>query len=221
MKLRRLDIKGFKSIDGVIGQSLALGDLTVLLGANGSGKSNLLAFFEMLRCMAKQELAGFVGKHGASRLLFYGPKFTNSIVFKAFFDDGAESIYEVELKPRLPEGLFINYEKIDFGQYDPQTRENFQKTIHRGEDGELLLSDFYYLPKNQRGESGLAYDGNETGQLIHAFLSDVHIYQFNDTSETAKIKDRGYVDDARFLRRDAGNLAAFLKMLKGYMTTTQ
>ena len=33
-------------------------------------------------------------------------------------------------------------------------------------------------------------------------------------TDSAKIRDRGYVDDVRYLRSDAGNLAAFLKMLK-------
>lgn len=46
-------------------------------------------------------------------------------------------------------------------------------------------------------------------------MSGIRTYQFNDTSETARIKDRVYVDDARFLHHDAGNLAAFLKRLKG------
>jgi predicted ATPase len=45
-------------------------------------------------------------------------------------------------------------------------------------------------------------------------LSGIRTYQFHDTSDTAKIKDRGYVDDAKYLRSDAGNLAAFLKRLK-------
>ena len=40
MKLREIDLKGFKSIDGQNGQTIPLGDVTVLLGANGSSKSN-------------------------------------------------------------------------------------------------------------------------------------------------------------------------------------
>ena len=41
MKLTEVSIKGFKSIDNLTGQSIRLGDVTVLLGANGSGKSNV------------------------------------------------------------------------------------------------------------------------------------------------------------------------------------
>lgn len=167
MNLRQIDIKGFKSIDGETGQSIALGDITVLLGANGSGKSNVLSFFEMLQCLAKQELAEFVSRQGVSRLLFYGPKKTDTISCIAFFDDEVDSRYEVQLKRGLPDGLFISHEKIESG-------------------------------------------------LVHEFLSGIRMYQFHDTSDTAKIKDRGYVDDAKYLRHDAGNLAAFLKMLRGH-----
>ena len=42
----------------------------------------------------------------------------------------------------------------------------------------------------------------------------MHPYQFHDTSDTARIRANGYVDDSRYLRSDAGNLAAFLKMMK-------
>src|SRR5436309_2463654 len=37
---------------------------------------------------------------------------------------------------------------------------------------------------------------------------------FHDTSETAFIRKHGYVEDDRYLRSDAGNLAAFLYGLK-------
>jgi predicted ATPase len=216
MKLRQIFLKGFKSIDSSVGQRIPFGNVTILLGSNGSGKSNLISFFEMLQCLVKQELAEFVGKQGVSRLLFYGPKYTNEIVFEAFFDDGADNRYEVILKRRLPDGLFISHEKIEFGQYDPAIRENFQATCHNAENGYRLISDFYFVPRGERDESGLAIDKRSTSQLIYDFLSGIRLYQFNDTSETAKIKDRCYVDDAKYLRHDAGNLAALLKMMKEY-----
>ena len=44
--LEKLTIKNFKSIRE---QTLALGRLNVLIGANGSGKSNLIEAFRFLR----------------------------------------------------------------------------------------------------------------------------------------------------------------------------
>ena len=40
--LKRIEVSGYKSIKRM---SLELGPLNVLIGANGSGKSNLLLFF--------------------------------------------------------------------------------------------------------------------------------------------------------------------------------
>jgi predicted ATPase len=63
---------------------------------------------------------------------------------------------------------------------------------------------------------GIKNDDHETSRVLFSLLSGIRAYQFHDTSDTARIKDRCYVDDAGHLRHDAGNLAAFLKMLKGY-----
>ncbi|HEX3051727.1 MAG TPA: AAA family ATPase, partial [Aggregatilineaceae bacterium] len=40
------------------------------------------------------------------------------------------------------------------------------------------------------------------------------LYQFHDTSESARVKQTGEIGDNAFLRPDAGNLAAFLFMLQ-------
>ena len=64
MKLREIHLKGFKSIDGQTEQVIPLGDVTVLLGANGSGKSNLVSFFKMLNYMTTGALQQYVGKEG-------------------------------------------------------------------------------------------------------------------------------------------------------------
>lgn len=60
---------------------ISLCDLTILLGANGSGKSNLASFFKMLNFMTTDALQQYVGRQGVSRLLFYGPKRTESISY--------------------------------------------------------------------------------------------------------------------------------------------
>ncbi len=210
LKLRELHIKGFKSIDADVGQRIPFGDVTVLLGANGAGKSNAVFAFKMLQCLARQELRQFVGKQGVSSLLFYGPKKTKAITIKALFDDGAENCYEIKMPFGHGDNLFIDSERIDFGQ-----KEGTEQAVwHEDPGGERTLSDGYPVPQGVNGESGLAQHDRGTSQLVYGFLSGIRIYQFHDTSETARIKDRGYIDDAKELRHDAGNLAAFLKILQ-------
>lgn len=195
MKLREIHLKGYKSIDG-IGQTIPLGDVTVLLGANGSGKSNLVSFFKMLNFMTTGALKQYVGREGVSRLLFYGPNQTESISFKLMFaSDDVRDTYEAVLSYGLPDRLFIAIEKVIFFKREDKQPQEF--SLEAG-----------------GGESGLKADLRQTSKVIHSLLSGIRVYQFHDTSDTAKIKDRGYVDDARYLRSDGGNLAAFLKMMK-------
>jgi predicted ATPase len=197
VKLQNIYIKGFKSIDNDTGQHIPLGDITVLLGANGSGKSNLVSFFNMLNFMTTGALKQYIGKQGVNRLLFYGSKQTETIFFELKFeDDRALDTYSVKLSHGLPDKLFISGEKITFQNKDNTTPQE-------------------YFLESTNNESGLKGDTRKTSRVLYSLLSRIRAYQFHDTSDTAKIKDRGYVDDAGFLRHDAGNLAAFLKMLKG------
>ncbi len=195
MKLEQVDIKGFKSIDSR-GQTIPLGEITVLLGANGSGKSNLVSFFRMLNSMTTGALQNYVGKQGVSRLLFYGPKVTESISFTLrFSSDDAHDEYEVKLEHGLPDRLFISGEKVVYRRAGRQRPQE-------------------YFLESGGSEAGLPNDSRPASRVIADLLSKIRAFHFHDTSETAKIKDRGYVDDASYLRSDAGNLAAFLRMLK-------
>ena len=59
------------------GKRITFGDVTVLLGANGAGKSNIVSFFKMLNFMttdALQEYVLCVG--GSNSLLHYGSQVT-------------------------------------------------------------------------------------------------------------------------------------------------
>lgn len=196
MKLTELHIKGFKSIDNKQGQTISFGDITLLLGANGSGKSNLISFFRLLGFMTTGALQQYVGKQGVSQLLFYGPKVTESISFEVKLEsDKHLDIYKVKLSHGLPDRLFFSGEEVSFhtkGRDKPQE---------------------YFLDVGG-AESSLAKDERKTSKVLAGLLGKIRAFQFHDTSDTARIKDRAYVDDAAYLRSDAGNLAAFLKNLK-------
>ncbi len=53
MKITRLDIEGFRSLQNV---SWFPGDLNVIIGSNGTGKSNLLRFMELISVSAQGKL---------------------------------------------------------------------------------------------------------------------------------------------------------------------
>ena len=73
-KLRRVRIEGFRSFREI---ELNLRNLNVLIGANGSGKSNFVGFFNMLRFMMSGGLQAYVGREGGgASILHYGAKKT-------------------------------------------------------------------------------------------------------------------------------------------------
>ena len=215
MKLREIHIKGFKSIDGDAGQTIRFGDVTVLLGANGSGKSNLVSFFKMIGYMVEGALGHYVGKHGVSRLLFYGPKQTKSISIDfIYLSDTQLNEYSAILSHGLPDRLFYSFEKAASNNKISRNVPNPSSDDFRDVFNDFNLKEYVF--DIGKSESALKRDDNETSKSLYTLLSGIRTYQFHDTSDTAAIKDRGNIDDAKFLHGDGGNLAAFLKMLKEY-----
>lgn len=75
LKLTKVGVGGFKSIKKL--QPLELQPINVVVGANGSGKSNLLSFFRLLSAIAAHKLQEYVAvAGGAETLLYYGSKET-------------------------------------------------------------------------------------------------------------------------------------------------
>ena len=74
LKLSKIHLKGYKSINSD-GQSIDFQDITIFLGANAAGKSNLISFFSMLNYMMARALRIFIGENGTvESLLYYGSK---------------------------------------------------------------------------------------------------------------------------------------------------
>ncbi len=61
MKITQLDIEGFRSLRNV---SWSPGDLNVIIGPNGTGKSNLLRFLELISISAQGKLGKYVQSLG-------------------------------------------------------------------------------------------------------------------------------------------------------------
>ncbi|MBA3240510.1 MAG: AAA family ATPase [Acidobacteria bacterium] len=61
MKIKQLKIEGFRSLKNVTWEP---GDLNILIGPNGTGKSNLLRFLELMAASAKGELGKYIQSLG-------------------------------------------------------------------------------------------------------------------------------------------------------------
>ena len=62
--LDRVQIRGYKSIDRV---DINLGRINVLIGGNGSGKSNFISLFSLMQEIAKGQFQRAVLKKGAGQ----------------------------------------------------------------------------------------------------------------------------------------------------------
>ena len=196
MRLERIELKGFRSVSPRSPAKIDVGDVTVLLGANGAGKSNLVLFFKMLGFMMTSSLQNFVGRQGVSQLLFHGPKATESLEFTLYFSsETVRNTYGVKLSFGLPDRLFVSGESVT----------HFREEYDQPQE--------YFLSAG-RNEVSIKEDTRKTSQVIAGFLSGVRAYQFHDTSDAAHIRGRSYVDNSKYLLSDGGNLAAFLKRLK-------
>src|ERR1035441_1211484 len=86
--LDHITIEGFKSIASV---ELALRPINVLIGANGSGKSNFIGVFDFLHEIREGRLQHYVtAADGAEKLLHFGSKATKEISFHLSFADRSE-----------------------------------------------------------------------------------------------------------------------------------
>jgi predicted ATPase len=75
---RSITIKGFKSIRSI--EDLYLRPMNLLIGTNGSGKSNFLEAFIFLGAAETGELTSYVARYGgADKLLHFGSKSTREI----------------------------------------------------------------------------------------------------------------------------------------------
>lgn len=199
LKLKELNLKGFKSIDAE-GQSIPFGDVTVFLGANGAGKSNIVSFFKLLNYLTTGGLQIFIGEQGyADALLHYGASTTPRIQSELRFeqDGSGEVTYGFTLSHASGDTLIFTEEYVAWrkaGYLRPQKVD-----LKAGHKEANLIED-----AKQAGKTG------KTSRFILNLLRLCRVYQFHDTSGTAKIRNYGYIGDGDYLRDNAGNLAAFL-----------
>lgn len=199
-RIRSVTIEGFRSLKNI--QNLELPQLTILIGANGAGKSNLIRFFEMLSWMLKaKSLQEFVLRHGGGDDQFFM---------------GARTT------PRIHAGLCLDTEK---GRNDYR----FDLVHVSAGDTVIVMNEAYrFAPLNLREgatwtetgevgkESSLLDKATEckTAKTIVNLLRQCSTYQFHDTSANASIHNRWDVTESFRLRSDGGNLAAVLLDLR-------
>lgn len=116
MKLKAIYLKACKSIDSISGASLEFGDITILLGANGVGKSNLVSFFSMLNYMMTGSLQNYIAERGfADSFLYFGSKQTREVFARIeFVDNRATDNYQFRLTHAAGDILIFTEETLSY-----------------------------------------------------------------------------------------------------------
>ena len=189
-----ISIEGFKSIKKL---ELDLTPINVLIGSNGSGKSNFLSFFKLLRALFNRRLQHFVMEEKADNLFYFGRKNTEHLDGKIIFSSRGtlNNAYRFRLSPTRDGDLFIDYEGSGFN-------------VSRDDDS------YNYKYYNASTESKIGSVGWFRDKYLAEYLAGIEIYHFHDTSNTSWLRKSSEVEDNRMLKSDGRNLAAFLYKLK-------
>lgn len=178
-----IEIKGFKSIKS---EKIDLNSINLLIGANGSGKSNFISFFDFLNRLYNRNLNEYIAlKGGENKILHKGQKTTDEIEFKVEFDNGNNG-YSAKLKLGV-DGLIFTQEKLIF-------RRDNGVDISRSQD-----------------EARLKITDNFRAKYIIKYLEGFRKYHFHDTSEKSPFTHLSNIEnDIHYLYFNGSNLAAFL-----------
>ena len=232
--LKHISIKGYKSIKEL---ELDLSPINVLIGANGSGKSNFISFFKLLHWMMRSpgQLQLFVGQSGgANSFLFDGAVFTKKIQSNLQFESTSGRYnYSFDLVYAVSDTCIFSEEKFDdllnsssenvvpknpssIGEYpNIQQLDNISINL-RMLNSNLTKERIVFSGHRESRLIDLATSGNQVARNIFFLMQNFASYQFHDTSQTARFKQRCSIYDNKYLKEDAGNLAAFLLQIRVY-----
>ena len=206
-RIESLHIKGFCSLADF--EIRGLDPAVVLIGANGSGKSNLIRFFEMLSWMLRAgRLGEFIERHGgADDQLFGGVKETSSIEadIRLRTRQGRND-YKFRLTPAHPDRFFFAEEAFRFSRGDVPGEPEWTSLDSGHREAAIVEA--------ARSADGAGVN-QETARVIVGLLRSCAVYQFHDTSDSSAFKLTWDIDsNSRQLRAHGGNLAAVLFRLE-------
>lgn len=188
-----ITIKGFKSISSI--EKLKLEPINVLIGPNGSGKSNFIGAFSFLHAIREGRMQQYVAEAGgADRVLHFGSRTTETLELEIQF--WKTNRYEISLSSTDADDLIPIREQAWY------FAERFSTWTKRP------------LARNGK-EAGISREKQEQSiaSYVRGYLSQWRVYHFHDTSSDSPMKKTSDVNDNRYLRADASNLAAYLYFL--------
>lgn len=205
-RIESVRIRGFRSLADV--ELSNLQNATVLIGANGSGKSNFIRFFEMMSWMLRSRRLGeFVERYGGADDQLYGgnsvtPRMVGELALRT---DKGRNDYRFALSYAHPDRFIFTEEAYRFSSDRYATDSDWQHVT--GGHREAAIVDV------AQASSSVGPDPVTARVIVHV-LRGCQVFQFHDTSYTSNFKKRWDAEDNDSLRTHGGNLAAVLHRLE-------
>ena len=228
-RIASVRIRGFRSLADV--ELSDLSNATVLIGANGSGKSNFIRFFEMLSWMLRRQFGEFVERCGGADDQLYGGNTTTGRI-QGEVTVGSDLLddlfaYQFALSYAQPDRLIFTEEAVGVGSEGSRAIPPFRRHLGSGGHREAEIVEAaqaaYWETKLQdiQAEDRLGEIDRKFAQIVQKFASpivtvlrDCSVYQFHDTSDSSNFKKRWDAEDNNTLHTHGGNLAAVLHRLE-------
>ncbi len=198
--LEAITLRGFKTIRAL--ENFKPRRLTVLIGPNGAGKSNFISFFRMMSwALADQNgLPSYVGQRGgASKFLHDGPATTREIETELTIrTEAGRDQYAFRLVFAAGDTFIFADERYRFSRATYPTVADWQETGAGHRVPQLLA---------------MANLGDTTARVIRNLLQRIVVYQLHNTADTARMRGKWNINDSRWLKEDAANIAPVLLRL--------
>jgi predicted ATPase len=182
-----IEISGYKSIKKA---KVELAPINILIGSNGSGKSNFLSFFEFLNNICERKIQEYVSlRGGEDKILHKGISVTDSVYFKTEFDKGQNG-YSATLQ-RGDTGFVFMEEYL----------------IYRGNNGRNIA--------HFSTEANIKRTDNFRAKYVIKYLDGYKKYHFHETGRNSPFNKQSHIENDIYFLYDKGeNIAAFLYHIK-------
>ena len=177
-----IEIKGYKSIKDA---RIELRPINILIGANGSGKSNFLSFIEFLNHLYERKLTKYIDLNGGEdKFLHHGSKITEQLQATLSFNNQVNG-YSFTLE-KGTEGLLFKREYLLYHNH-PVNIAEFAK------------------------ESNIKTSVGYRAQYVRKYIQGLKKYHFHDTGKNSPFNKLSRIPNDTFFPYEKGdNLAAFL-----------
>jgi len=207
-----IEIDNFRSIKK---SEIKLERINVLIGSNGSGKSNFLAFFKLVRTILDQDMINYFKRRGGfSNVKYKGSPKTENIEGIVEFDNTNAFFFEIEsgnndIGILKQDGDWWNgYHKKTTKISDIYEKEiNHHNWHYQGHPNSpkpgSIIKDKLTDP-NTSSREHVRYSA------VYNQLIQINIFHFHDTSPQSPLRQQSSVNDNRKLKEDGENIASYL-----------